>query len=157
MAVETLNVELLTKYVYGLLLVAESWLTQNANLEEGTILVLKHQGPSMLGVGDDKCIQWAYGLVTLKACFNTALLTVTALLGVTIPFLGFIQLASLSGDLKKGVEASIDVFVAKGTARLYLQDGNEVWLELSLTSKFFSPIDGKWKLITLCLVVVVCV
>ncbi|KAG8703115.1 hypothetical protein FRC09_004347 [Ceratobasidium sp. 395] len=106
MAVEILNVEF-----------AESWLTQNANLEEGTILVLKHQGPSMLGVGDDKCIQWGFGIITLKACFNTALLTVTAVLIITIPLIGPIHLASLSGDLKKGVEASIDALVAKGRQR----------------------------------------
>lgn len=70
--------------------------------------------------------------------------------GVQIPIIGFVSLGSIGGDLQKGVEMSIDVFVAKGSVRFYLKNGNQLWVGLSLTSKFFSDLKGDYKIITIC-------
>ncbi|QRV88150.1 hypothetical protein RhiJN_16169 [Ceratobasidium sp. AG-Ba] len=116
--------------------------------EDGTFLVVHHKGPSLLGFGNELNFSWALGPITLKATVNTALLSISAVLGVTVPFIGFITLAHISGDLKKGIETGIDVFVAKGSARLYL-DGKDLHLELRLDSTFFKSIQGDYKLITI--------
>ncbi|QRV73254.1 hypothetical protein RhiJN_01268 [Ceratobasidium sp. AG-Ba] len=117
--------------------------------EDGTFLVVHHKGPSLLGFGNEITFSWGFGPLVCKGVVNTALLSLSGVLTAHIPFIGSIKLAELAGDLKTGIETGINVFVAEGRARLYLKDGNQIWLSLELSSKFFPTIKGEYKLITI--------
>ncbi|KAF8596563.1 hypothetical protein BDV93DRAFT_528002, partial [Ceratobasidium sp. AG-I] len=86
----------------------------------------------------------------MKASVNTSLLSINASVGVNIPFLGYKELAGLSGDLNKGVSAAIDAYAVRGEVRVFLKDGKQVWIRLELSSPFFSVQGKEFKIFTLC-------
>ena len=53
------------------------------------------------------------------------------------------------GNLKDGVSANIDLFLAKGSIRFYLKNGNEVWVNLHLEVRFDGTFDQDVKLLTI--------
>ena len=63
--------------------------------------------------------------------------------------MGYKELASVSGDLTKGVSADINAYAVKGTVTFFLRD-KALWVRLELSSPFFSTINKEFKLIGLC-------
>ncbi|KAF8596564.1 hypothetical protein BDV93DRAFT_528003, partial [Ceratobasidium sp. AG-I] len=85
-----------------------------------------------------------------KASVNTVMLSIGASVGVNIPFLGYKELASLSGDLSKGVSAAINAYAVKGEVKVFLREGKQVWIRLELSSPFFSAQGKEFKIFTIC-------
>ena len=47
-----------------------------------------------------------------------------------------IKLGSFYGNLKDGLVINIDLFLAKGSIKFYLKNGNELWVRVDLDVKF---------------------
>lgn len=58
-----------------------------------------------------------------------------------------IKLGSFYGNLKDGLVINIDLFLAKGSIKFYLKNGNELWVRVDLDVKF----DGSFNQDTLIL------
>lgn len=78
------------------------------------------------------------------------MLSICASIGVKIPFLGYKELAAISGNLNKGVSVGIDAFAVKGTVTFFLRNGKELWIKLELSSPFFSTISQEFKIFVIC-------
>ena len=68
-------------------------------------------------------------------------------IGVDISVLG-IHLGNIYGNLKDGVGVDVDLLLAKGSIKLYLKNGNELWVNLSLKITFDGSFQGDYKIIT---------
>jgi hypothetical protein len=51
--------------------------------------------------------------------------------------------------VKDGVVGEIDLFLAKGEIRIYLKNGNEVWLHYDVKVKFDGHFKDDVKLLTI--------
>lgn len=60
-----------------------------------------------------------------------------------------ISIGSFSGDLKNGLVISINLYAAKGEIKLYLKNGNELWLHLDLKIIFGKHWEEDIKILTL--------
>lgn len=52
-----------------------------------------------------------------------------------------ISLGNIYGSLEKGVGVTIDLYLASGEIKLYLKNGNEVWIHYDVKVKF----DGEYQ------------
>jgi hypothetical protein len=59
-----------------------------------------------------------------------------------------INLGTIYGNLKDGVGVKIDIFVAKGSLKFYLKNGNELWIHVDIKVTFDGSFDGDYKIIT---------
>ena len=59
-----------------------------------------------------------------------------------------ISLGNIYGSLKDGVGVDVDLFVAKGSIKFYLKNGNELWVNLQLSITFDGSYDGDYKIIS---------
>jgi hypothetical protein len=59
-----------------------------------------------------------------------------------------ISLGTIYGNLKDGVGVKIDIFVAKGSLKFYLKNGNELWIHVDIKVTFDGSFDGDYKIIT---------
>lgn len=75
---------------------------------------------------------------------------------MTLPFLGYKELASISGDLNKGVTAGFDAYAVKGSVTFTLRNGKELWIKIVLSSLFFN-IDKDFKIFVLCKTKLCCI
>ncbi|KAF8596566.1 hypothetical protein BDV93DRAFT_610835 [Ceratobasidium sp. AG-I] len=126
----------------------ELWVQKHVRPDE-TVFILHDVGAAAFGKGQDMSFSWAFGPITMKACVNTEMLSIGASMGVSIPFIGYKELANLSGDLNKGVSTAIDAYAVKGKVKLFLKDGKQVWIRLELSSPFFSAQGKEFKIFTL--------
>lgn len=67
---------------------------------------------------------------------------------MTISVLG-ITIGSFGGNLKDGLGISVNLIAIKGKIRLYLKNGNEVWINISLKPFIGSGYEFDQKLFTL--------
>lgn len=93
----------------------------------------------------------------LKAFVNPLMLSITASIGVNIPFLGYKELTTITGDLNKGVSAAIDAFAVKGQVTFFLRNGKELWFKPELSSPFFPTMGHEFKLFVLCKATLYCI
>ncbi|KAF8602923.1 hypothetical protein BDV93DRAFT_545064 [Ceratobasidium sp. AG-I] len=126
----------------------ELWVQKHVRPDE-TVFILHDVGAAAFGKGNDVSFSWAFGPIILKASINTGVLSINASLGVSIPFLGFKELAAISGDLSQGVSADVDAYAVKGKVTIFLKDGKQVWIRLELSSPFFSAQGKEFKIFTL--------
>jgi hypothetical protein len=68
-------------------------------------------------------------------------------IGVSISIVG-INVGNIFGNLKDGVGLDINLFVAKGSIRLYLKNGNELWVHLDVSVTFDGSFSGDYKIIS---------
>jgi len=84
------------------------------------------------------------GVIRLKGTINTDNFEVDASLAIYIPIWGWQTLVHFKGNLKQGIIVNVGVGPAKGSLRLYLQDG-WVWAQVDIS--FLSHhIKGYYKL-----------
>ena len=61
-------------------------------------------------------------------------------IGVDVSVVG-ISLGKIAGSLDEGVYVDVNLFVAKGSLKFYLKDGNDLWLHVNLSITF----DGTYE------------
>ncbi|KAL6832277.1 hypothetical protein V8C40DRAFT_284188 [Trichoderma camerunense] len=86
-------------------------------------------------------IDWSFGPIKITGYIDTD----TFEIGVTVSVAG-ITVGNIFGNLKDGVGLKIDLFVAKGEIRLYLKNGNEVWVHYDLKISFDGSYQGDAKI-----------
>ncbi|RXG50435.1 hypothetical protein VDGE_04808 [Verticillium dahliae] len=93
----------------------------------------------------ESCIDldWGYGPVNIIGYVDTYTLEI----GATISLLG-ISLGDIVENLKDGVVLNIELFLAVGAIRLYLKNGNEVWVALDIRVKFNGSYDSHYKIVS---------
>ncbi|CAH0032817.1 unnamed protein product [Clonostachys rhizophaga] len=89
-------------------------------------------------------IDWSFGPVKITGYVDTN----TFEIGVSVSILG-INIGNIFGNLKDGVGVNIDLFLAKGSIKIYLKNGNEVWVHLDVKVKFDGSFEGDYKIITI--------
>ncbi|KAM0635675.1 hypothetical protein ACHAPW_001340 [Verticillium nonalfalfae] len=68
-------------------------------------------------------------------------------IGISVSILG-INVGNIYGNLKDGVGLNIDLFLAEGSIKLYLKNGNEVWINVDVSVKFDGSFQGDYKIIS---------
>jgi len=53
---------------------------------------------------------------------------------VTVPIFGYIKLGAVQGNLKDGIVVSFNVYAAQGSFTFHLKNGNELWVDVDVTS-----------------------
>ncbi|EGY23370.1 uncharacterized protein VDAG_04808 [Verticillium dahliae VdLs.17] len=93
----------------------------------------------------ESCIDldWGYGPVNIIGYVDAYTLET----GVIISVLG-ISLGDIVGNLKDGVVLNIELFLAVGAIRLYLKNGNEIWVALNIRVKFNGWYYSHYKIIS---------
>ncbi|CAG9938631.1 unnamed protein product [Clonostachys rosea f. rosea IK726] len=89
-------------------------------------------------------IDWSFGPVKITGYVDTN----TFEIGVSVSILG-INVGNIFGNLKDGVGVKVDLFLAKGSIKIYLKNGNEVWVHLDIKVKFDGSFDGDYKILTI--------
>lgn len=89
------------------------------------------------------------GILELKGTIDTDTLNVDVALYATLPVLGNLKLAEASGNLNDGVTLTFNAAVASGTVKLYLKNGNEVWLQFNVSTLLATSVQGDVKVLTL--------
>ncbi|VUC28272.1 unnamed protein product [Clonostachys rosea] len=89
-------------------------------------------------------IDWSFGPVKITGYVDTN----TFEIGVSVSILG-INIGNIFGNLKDGVGIKVDLFLAKGSIKIYLKNGNEVWVHLDVSVKFDGTFQGDYKIITI--------
>lgn len=89
-------------------------------------------------------IDWSFGPVKVEGYVDTDSLEI----GVLVSVVG-ISLGNLYGNLKDGVGVDVDLFVASGSIKFYLKNGNEVWVHLDIKIRFDGSFEGDYKIITI--------
>ena len=59
-----------------------------------------------------------------------------------------ISLGTIYGNLKDGVGVNVDLWVASGSLRFYLKNGNELWIHLDIKVSFDGSFSGDYKIIS---------
>ncbi|KAH7264606.1 hypothetical protein FSOLCH5_009880 [Fusarium solani] len=88
-------------------------------------------------------IEWSFGPIKITGYVDTN----TFEIGVSISIVG-INVGNIFGNLKDGVGLDINLFVAKGSIRLYLKNGNELWVHLDVSVTFDGSFSGDYKIIS---------
>ncbi|KAK3934644.1 hypothetical protein QBC46DRAFT_426506 [Diplogelasinospora grovesii] len=91
-----------------------------------------------------KQIAWSFGPVNIVGYVDTDTFEV----GVSVTVAG-INVGAIYGNLKDGVILKINLLVVKGQIKLYLKNGNEVWINLSLKITFDGSYSGDYKIVTI--------
>ncbi|KAM0321789.1 hypothetical protein ACHAQA_009885 [Verticillium albo-atrum] len=86
-------------------------------------------------------IDWSFGPVTGYVD------TDSFEIGVSVSILG-INVGNIFGNLKDGVGLDIDLFLAAGSIKFYLKNGNELWVHLDIKVKFDGSFDGDYKIVS---------
>ncbi|EEY23466.1 hypothetical protein D7B24_006490 [Verticillium nonalfalfae] len=89
-------------------------------------------------------IDWGFGPVKITGYVDTN----TFEIGVSVSILG-INVGNIFGNLKDGVGLNINLFLASGSIKFYLKNGNEVWVHLDIKVKFDGHFEGDYKIITI--------
>ncbi|KAL2677339.1 hypothetical protein Neosp_011108 [[Neocosmospora] mangrovei] len=88
-------------------------------------------------------IDWSFGPIKITGYVDTN----TYEIGVSISIVG-INVGNIFGNLKDGVGLDINLFVARGSIRLYLKNGNELWVNLDVRITFDGSFSGDYKILT---------
>ncbi|KAI8714866.1 hypothetical protein NCS52_01207500 [Fusarium sp. LHS14.1] len=88
-------------------------------------------------------IDWSFGPIKITGYVDTN----TYEIGVSISIVG-INVGNVFGNLKDGVGLDINLFVARGSIRLYLKNGNELWVNLDVRITFDGSFSGDYKILT---------
>jgi hypothetical protein len=86
--------------------------------------------------------------VKLEGDLDVGKKAVAATLYAKIPFIGRVKLAGVSGDLVKGIQASINVVVASGSITLKLQNSTDVVATIKAHVQWVGDFDQTFKLFT---------
>jgi hypothetical protein len=73
--------------------------------------------------------------------------TSTFEIGVSISIVG-INVGNIFGNLKDGVGLKVNLFVAKGEIKLYLKNGNELWVHIDVSVTFDGSFEGDYKILS---------
>ncbi|CRK12120.1 hypothetical protein HYQ45_015154 [Verticillium longisporum] len=87
-------------------------------------------------------LDWGFGPITGYVDTNTFEI------GVSVSILG-INVGNIFGNLKDGVGLNINLFLASGSIKFYLKNGNELWVHLDIKVKFDGHFEGDYKIITI--------
>jgi hypothetical protein len=68
--------------------------------------------------------------------------------GVSVTIIG-INAGNIYGNLKEGIVLQIDLFAAKGSIKLYLKNGNEIWTHLDVKITFDGSYSGDYKILSI--------
>ncbi|OAA55362.1 hypothetical protein ISF_07873 [Cordyceps fumosorosea ARSEF 2679] len=88
-------------------------------------------------------INWSFGPLKITGYLDTTTLEI----GVTVSVLG-ITMGNIYGNLKDGVGLKFDVFLAKGEVKLYLKNGNELWVHIDVSVRFDGNFKGDYKILS---------
>lgn len=80
----------------------------------------------------------------MSGTVNTSTLAISA----NVSILG-INLGSFNGNLKDGLVIKVDLVAVKGEVRLFLKNGNELWIALKLSVVFDGTYETEAKIITI--------
>ncbi|KXH51527.1 hypothetical protein CNYM01_07679 [Colletotrichum nymphaeae SA-01] len=97
--------------------------------------------------GDDygrHSIDWSFGPIKISGYVDTD----TYGVGLTITVTGIV-LGNIFGNLKDGVGVKVNLLTTKGEIRIYLKNGNEVWVHLDVKIVFDGSYQGDYKIITI--------
>ncbi|CRK22314.1 hypothetical protein HYQ45_018626 [Verticillium longisporum] len=88
-------------------------------------------------------LDWGLGPIKISGYIDTD----TFEIGISVSILG-INVGNIYGNLKDGVGLNIDLFLAEGSIKLYLKNGNEVWINVDVSVKFDGSFQGDYKIIS---------
>ncbi|QPC69360.1 hypothetical protein HYE68_000112 [Fusarium pseudograminearum] len=91
-----------------------------------------------------RAIDWCFGPLWLTGYVDENTLDV----GIS-PVITGINAGNITGNLKDGVAVNVDLTTTKGETRLYLKNGNEVWVGLNLKIVFNGHYERDYKIIQL--------
>lgn len=60
-----------------------------------------------------------------------------------------IRVGHIAGNLRDGIVLQINLFLVTGEIKVYLKNGNEMWVHLSLKIRWDGSYDGDFKVITI--------
>ncbi|CAJ0538541.1 Ff.00g066020.m01.CDS01 [Fusarium sp. VM40] len=89
-------------------------------------------------------IDWSFGPIKITGYVDTN----TFEIGVSISIVG-INVGNIFGNLKDGVGLKVNLFVAKGEIRIYLKNGNEIWVHLDIKVTFDGSFEGDYKILSI--------
>ncbi|KAJ9220438.1 hypothetical protein DTO207G8_8433 [Paecilomyces variotii] len=93
------------------------------------------------GVAD---LDWALGPTRISGYVDTSTLDIRI-----DPVINGIYVGAITGSLKDGVAIQFNLFTTKGITKIYLKNGNEVWLNLHQKVKFDGTFQGDYKILTI--------
>ncbi|RSL62704.1 hypothetical protein CEP53_004688 [Fusarium sp. AF-6] len=82
-------------------------------------------------------IEWGFGAIKITGYVDTN----TYEIGVSISVVG-INVGNIFGNIKDGIGVDINLYVAKGSLRLYLKNENELWVHLDVSVTFGGSFTG---------------
>jgi hypothetical protein len=88
---------------------------------------------------------WSLGPVKLSGWVDLATFDVAlkaTVVGITIG-------DSIRGNLKDGVNIKLNILVATGAIKLYLKNGNDIWVNLNVKVTFDGAFQGDYKILTI--------
>ncbi|PMD19209.1 hypothetical protein NA56DRAFT_205734 [Hyaloscypha hepaticicola] len=88
-------------------------------------------------------ISWSLGPIKLSGYVDTSSFAIS----VNISIVG-ISLGTIYGNLKDGVGVNVDLWVASGSLRFYLKNGNELWIHVDIKISFDGSFSGDYKIIS---------
>ncbi|OBS23070.1 hypothetical protein FPOA_03633 [Fusarium poae] len=88
-----------------------------------------------------RSIDWSFGPINLSGYVNTN----TYEIGVS-PTINQVNAGNIYGNLKDGVNLKINLFTTKGQLRLYLKNGNELWVHPDIKITFDGSYEGDYKI-----------
>ncbi|RMJ08475.1 hypothetical protein CDV36_011920 [Fusarium kuroshium] len=88
-------------------------------------------------------INWSYGPIKITGYIDTD----TYELAISISIVG-INVGNIYGNIKDGIGLDINLFVAKGSIKFYLKNGNELWVHLDVSVTFDGSFSGDHKIIS---------
>ncbi|RSL52687.1 hypothetical protein CEP54_010769 [Fusarium duplospermum] len=87
-------------------------------------------------------VEWSFGAIKITGYVDTD----TYEIGVSISVVG-INVGNIFGNIKDGIGLDISLAVANGSLRLYLKNGNELWVHLDVSVTFDGSFSGDHKII----------
>jgi len=120
----------------------ELWLKEH-HKPDGTFVEVEQLNKA----AGDISFQWGIGPFVAKGTINIIDLSIYVEIGVTVPFIGYVKITSVKGNLKEGVTISFDVAVASGSVTFFLRNGNELWIRYKF-SALGASYSGESKILT---------
>jgi len=90
-------------------------------------------------------LDWSSGPATLSGWIDPVTLDTS----IRLTVLGISLRDSFAGNLKDGINLNINIQMATGAIKLYLKNGNEIWVNLDCKVLFDGSFTGDYKIISI--------
>ncbi|KAJ9309129.1 hypothetical protein DTO217A2_1498 [Paecilomyces variotii] len=89
-------------------------------------------------------LDWALGPTRISGYVDTSTYDIRI-----DPVFNGIYVGAITGSLKDGMAIQFNLFTTQGITRIYLKNGNEVWINLDQKIRFDGSFQGDYKILTI--------